>query len=156
MGSQRYIPIMEKLTLTSIQALNQDWIAAALARYLSLKLGIPCEFVADLPWQERAVPWDHSAGFLKPARGEVNMHVQFFTAEVRDGAIIPDDDVALREGTRLTVLARGLQRGELTDAEEAEWLESLAEPDDKEMREAQAMLEAEELLADEMAHRLDP
>ena len=44
---------MEKLTLTSIQAPNQDWIAAALAGYLSLKMEMPCEFIADPPWQDR-------------------------------------------------------------------------------------------------------
>jgi len=44
---------MEKLTITSIQAPNQDWIAAALANYLGEKLGIACEFIADPPWQER-------------------------------------------------------------------------------------------------------
>jgi phosphonate transport system substrate-binding protein len=44
---------MEKLTLTSIQAPNQDQIAAALAKYLSVQLGITCEFVASPPWQER-------------------------------------------------------------------------------------------------------
>jgi phosphonate transport system substrate-binding protein len=46
-------PSIEKLTITSIQAPNQDWIAADLAKYLSLKLGIHCEFIADSPWQER-------------------------------------------------------------------------------------------------------
>jgi phosphonate transport system substrate-binding protein len=44
---------MEKLTITSIQAPNQDWIGAALASYLSVKLGMRCEFIADPPWQER-------------------------------------------------------------------------------------------------------
>jgi phosphonate transport system substrate-binding protein len=44
---------MEKLTITSIQAPNQDWIAATLASYLSEKLGVPCEFVAEPTWQER-------------------------------------------------------------------------------------------------------
>jgi phosphonate transport system substrate-binding protein len=44
---------MEKLTITSIQAPNQDWMAAALAGYLSEKLGISCEFIAEPPWQER-------------------------------------------------------------------------------------------------------
>ena len=44
---------MDKLTITSIQAPNQDWIAASLARYLSQKMGIPCEFRSNPPWQER-------------------------------------------------------------------------------------------------------
>ena len=44
---------MEKLTITSIQAPNQDRIAAVLANYLGEKLGIACEFIADPPWQER-------------------------------------------------------------------------------------------------------
>jgi hypothetical protein len=44
---------MEKLNLTSIQAPNQDWIATAPVGYLSVKLGIPCEFIADPPWQDR-------------------------------------------------------------------------------------------------------
>jgi len=44
---------MDKINLTSIQAPNQDWMAAALAGYLSRKLGIPCEFIAEPPWQER-------------------------------------------------------------------------------------------------------
>jgi phosphonate transport system substrate-binding protein len=44
---------LEKLTITSIQAPNQDRIAAVLANYLGEKLGIACEFIADPPWQER-------------------------------------------------------------------------------------------------------
>jgi phosphonate transport system substrate-binding protein len=44
---------MKKLSLTSIQAPNQDWIAAALAGYLGRKLGINCEFIENPPWQER-------------------------------------------------------------------------------------------------------
>ena len=44
---------MEKFTITSIQAPNQDWIAAALANYLGEKLETACEFIADPPWQER-------------------------------------------------------------------------------------------------------
>lgn len=47
------IPTMDNINLTSIQAPNQDWMASALAGYLSGKLGIPCEFIADRPWQER-------------------------------------------------------------------------------------------------------
>jgi len=44
---------MEEITLTSIQAPNQDRTPAALAGYLSKKLGILCEFIQDPPWQER-------------------------------------------------------------------------------------------------------
>lgn len=45
--------LMNKLSLTSLQAPNQDWIAAALAGYLTGKMGIPCEFIGEPPWQER-------------------------------------------------------------------------------------------------------
>ncbi|HLA98035.1 MAG TPA: PhnD/SsuA/transferrin family substrate-binding protein [Anaerolineales bacterium] len=44
---------MQKITLTSIQAPNQDWIGAALADYLERKLSIPTEFVHAPPWQDR-------------------------------------------------------------------------------------------------------
>ncbi|HSF80378.1 MAG TPA: PhnD/SsuA/transferrin family substrate-binding protein [Anaerolineales bacterium] len=44
---------MQKLTLTSIQAPNQDHIPAALAAYLESRLGIQTEFVSALTWQER-------------------------------------------------------------------------------------------------------
>lgn len=49
-GTLRY---MDHITLTSIQAPNQDRVAAALAQYLTAKLGLTCEFVQDPPWQER-------------------------------------------------------------------------------------------------------
>lgn len=45
--------LMKKLSLTSLQAPNQDWLAAALAGYLGGKLGIACQFIAAPPWQER-------------------------------------------------------------------------------------------------------
>ena len=57
------------------------------------------------------------------------MHVQFFTAQVCDGVIVPDDDVDLEEGSRVMVLANGPESsGELTESEEKEWLESLPSP----------------------------
>ncbi|UCH59773.1 MAG: PhnD/SsuA/transferrin family substrate-binding protein [Anaerolineales bacterium] len=42
-----------KLSLTSIQAPNQDRIAAALAGYLQDRTGIPVDFKHELTWQER-------------------------------------------------------------------------------------------------------
>jgi phosphonate transport system substrate-binding protein len=44
---------MNKLSLTSLQAPNQDWLAAALAGYLGGKLEIAWEFITGPPWQER-------------------------------------------------------------------------------------------------------
>lgn len=44
---------MEPLRLTSCQAQNTFPISQEIAAYLSQRLGIPVEFVDDIPWQER-------------------------------------------------------------------------------------------------------
>ena len=54
--------------------------------------------------------------------------MQVFTALVRGGAIVPDDDVELPEGTRVTVVTGGPEREvELSASEEEELLESIRE-----------------------------
>ncbi len=54
--------------------------------------------------------------------------MQVFTAQVRGGAIVPDDDVELPEGTRVTVVTGGPEREvELSASEEEELLESTRE-----------------------------
>ena len=56
------------------------------------------------------------------------MFMQVFTALVRGGAIVPDDDVELPEGTRVTVVAGGSEQVlELSASEEEELLESIRE-----------------------------
>jgi len=57
------------------------------------------------------------------------MWMQVFSAHVIDGAIVPDEGVELPEGARLTVSTDDLAPDidEMSDAEEAEWLESMAE-----------------------------
>ena len=58
------------------------------------------------------------------------MSVQVFTARVQGGAIVPDEGVELPEGSRVTVIAGETETGfELTEAEEAELAESIAEAD---------------------------
>ena len=54
--------------------------------------------------------------------------MQVFTALVRGGAIVPDDDVELPEGTRVTVVTGGPEgEVELSASEEEELLESIRE-----------------------------
>ena len=54
--------------------------------------------------------------------------MRVFTALVRGGAIVPDDDVELPEGTRVTVVTGGPGREvELSASEEEELLESIRE-----------------------------
>jgi len=54
--------------------------------------------------------------------------MQVFTALVKGGAIVPDDDVELAEGTCVTVLTGGPEREvELTASDEEELLESIRE-----------------------------
>ena len=56
--------------------------------------------------------------------------MQVFTARVRGGAIVPEDGVTLPEGTTVTVIADDRQGAlELTEAQEAELAESIAEAD---------------------------
>ena len=58
------------------------------------------------------------------------MSVQVFTALVKDGAIVPDEGVALPEGSRVTVIADERETSlELTPEQEAELDESIAEAD---------------------------
>jgi len=54
--------------------------------------------------------------------------MQVFRGRVRGGTIVPDDGVELAEGSRVTVMAGEAEaRFELTEAEESELAESIAE-----------------------------
>ncbi len=56
--------------------------------------------------------------------------MQVFTALVKGGTIVPDEGVRLPEGSRVTVIADDRQDAlELTEAQEAELAESIAEAD---------------------------
>ena len=56
------------------------------------------------------------------------MWMQVFSAQVICGEIVPDDDVELPEGARLTVSTSDVaQDDEMSGSEEAEWLESMAD-----------------------------
>jgi phosphonate transport system substrate-binding protein len=44
---------MQSLKITSIQAQNADFICHMISRYLGKRLGIPTEFIIDIPWPER-------------------------------------------------------------------------------------------------------
>ncbi len=58
------------------------------------------------------------------------MWMQVFTAFVRGGAIVPDEGVDLPEGSRVTVIAEGLEApASLTAEQEADLAESIAEAD---------------------------
>lgn len=58
------------------------------------------------------------------------MSVQVFTALVKDGAIVPDEGVALPEGARVTVIADEREAPvALTAEQERELDESIAEAD---------------------------
>ena len=58
------------------------------------------------------------------------MSVQVFTALVKDGAIVPDEGIALPEGSRVTVIADERETSlELTPEQEAELAESIADAD---------------------------
>jgi hypothetical protein len=55
------------------------------------------------------------------------MNVQVFSARVRGGAIIPEDGVTLPEGSKVTVIADGDEKGfEVSPQEESELLEAIA------------------------------
>jgi hypothetical protein len=55
------------------------------------------------------------------------MSVQVFSARVRGGAIIPEDGVTLPEGSKVTVIADGDEKGfEVSPQEESELLEAIA------------------------------
>jgi hypothetical protein len=55
------------------------------------------------------------------------MPMQVFTAQVRGGAIVPEDGVTLPEGTTVTVIAEGEAAGfDTTAEEERELLEAIA------------------------------
>jgi hypothetical protein len=56
--------------------------------------------------------------------------MQIFSAWVKGGAIVPDEGVTLPEGSRVTVIADDREALlELTEAQEAELAESVAEAD---------------------------
>ena len=56
------------------------------------------------------------------------MWMQVFSAQVICGEIVPDDDVELPDGARLTVSTNDLAKDdEMSGSEEAEWLEKMAE-----------------------------
>jgi hypothetical protein len=58
------------------------------------------------------------------------MSMQVFTARVKGGAIVPDEDVELPEGSRVTVIADERDAPlELTPEQDAELAESIAEAD---------------------------
>jgi hypothetical protein len=58
------------------------------------------------------------------------MSMQFFTARVKGGAIVPDEGVELPEGSRVTVIADERDAPlELTPEQDAELAESIAEAD---------------------------
>jgi hypothetical protein len=55
------------------------------------------------------------------------MSVQVFSARVRGGAIIPEDGVTLPEGSKVTVIADGDEKGfQVSPQEESELLEAIA------------------------------
>jgi hypothetical protein len=65
---------------------------------------------------------------LEPRNWRYTVFMQVFTALVRDGAIVPEDDLNLPEGTRVTVVAGGPEEEvELSASEEEELLESIRE-----------------------------
>jgi hypothetical protein len=67
--------------------------------------------------------------------------MQVFTASVRGGAIVPDGGVTLPEGSRVTVIADDREATlELTEAQEAELAESVAEADRGEVISAAELL----------------
>jgi hypothetical protein len=69
------------------------------------------------------------------------MSVQVFTALVKGGAIVPDEGVALPEGSRVTVIADEPEvQSELTAAEAARLDESIAEADRGEVISAAELL----------------
>jgi phosphonate transport system substrate-binding protein len=45
--------MLKSLKITSCQAENADMTCRSIATYLGKKLGLPTEFIADIPWQER-------------------------------------------------------------------------------------------------------
>lgn len=69
------------------------------------------------------------------------MSMQVFTARVQGGAIVVDDGIELREGSRVTVIAGDTDTPfELSAAEEAELAESIAEADRGEVISADELL----------------
>jgi len=67
--------------------------------------------------------------------------MQVFTAWVKDGAIVPDEGVTLPEGSRVTVIADDREASvELTEAQETEVAESIAEADRGEVISAAELL----------------
>jgi phosphonate transport system substrate-binding protein len=49
---------MRALKITSCQAENADVVCQAVVTYVSKRLGIPAEFINDIPWQEREQLFD--------------------------------------------------------------------------------------------------
>ena len=69
------------------------------------------------------------------------MLMQVFSARVKGGAIVVDDDVQLPEGTRVTVVAGGPEDEiELSASEEEELLESIREAERGEVVTAEDLL----------------
>ena len=69
------------------------------------------------------------------------MFMQVFSARVKGGAIVVDDDVQLPEGTRVTVVAGGPEDEiELSASEEEELLESIREAERGEVVTAEDLL----------------
>lgn len=68
--------------------------------------------------------------------------MRVFTGHVHNGAIVPDGEVELTEGTAVTVVASGDDEGfDVTAAEEARLLESIAEADRGEVISPEALFE---------------
>jgi predicted DNA-binding antitoxin AbrB/MazE fold protein len=88
-----------------------------------------------------AVPFGPVIVAVAAIRRRYTMSMQVFTARVRDGAIVPEDDVKLPEGTRVTVVAGGPeQEVELSASEEEELLESIREAERGEVVTAEDLL----------------
>jgi hypothetical protein len=70
------------------------------------------------------------------------MSMQVFTALVKGGAIVPDANVDLPEGSRVTVIAEGDETPlALTPEQEAELAASIAEADDGKLISAEELFQ---------------
>jgi hypothetical protein len=49
---------MKSLRLASCMAENTEGFCLAIANYVRLRLGVRCEYVAGIPWQERERRFD--------------------------------------------------------------------------------------------------
>jgi hypothetical protein len=69
------------------------------------------------------------------------MSMQVFSARVQDGKIVPDEGIALPEGSRVTVIAGENQASfELSATDEAELAEAIAEADRGDVISAEELL----------------